>query len=224
MDKLLFIISSLIGGKMNKNIIIAILAIVIIAAAAFMFFGHPADGKVNTQINFVSGTSLQNGDQVEFELKDSQGNALAGQNVTISYDESGNVQNYTVVTDSNGKGFLTLNGEAAGNYDITVTYDGDNKYNGCSAKQTITVKEGTSDAQETTGQNATASTVMYNNNTQSAPSASSSVSQAYYDAELNVYYDANGRVIGGQSDGASIYDLRYEMNNPDMIDADGNLQ
>ena len=47
---------------MNKNIIIAILAIVIIAAAAFMFFGHPADGKVNTQINFVSGTSLQNGD------------------------------------------------------------------------------------------------------------------------------------------------------------------
>ena len=209
---------------MNKNIIIAILAIVIIAAAAFMFFAHPADGKVNTQINFLSGTSLQNGDQVQFELKDSQGNALAGQNVTISYDESGNVQNYTVVTDSNGKGFLTLNGEAAGNYDITVTYAGDNKYNGCSAKQTITVKEGSSDAQETTGQNATASTVMYNNNTQSAPSASSSVSQAYYDAELNVYYDANGRVIGGQSDGASIYDLRYEMNNPDMIDADGNLQ
>ncbi len=209
---------------MNKNIIIAILAIVIIAAAAFIFFGHPADGKLNTEINFVSGTSLQNGDQVQFELKDSQGNALAGQNVTISYDESGNVQNYTVVTDSNGKGFLTLNGEAAGNYDITVTYAGDNKYNGCSAKQTITVKEGSSDAQETTGQNATASTVMYNNNTQSAPSASSSVSQAYYDAELNVYYDANGRVIGGQSDGASIYDLRYEMNNPDMIDADGNLQ
>ena len=209
---------------MNKNIIIAILAIVIIAGAAYMFFAHPADGKVNTEIKFISGTSLQNGDQVQFELKDSQGNALAGQNVTISYDESGNVQNYTVVTDSNGKGYLTLNGEAAGNYDITVTYDGDNKYNGCSAKQTITVKEGSSDAQETTGQNATASTVMYNNNTQSAPSASSSVSQAYYDAELNVYYDANGRVIGGQSDGASIYDLRYEMNNPDMIDADGNLQ
>lgn len=209
---------------MNKNIIIAILAIVIIAGAAYMFFAHPADGKVNTEIKFISGTSLQNGDQVQFELKDSQGNALAGQNVTISYDESGNVQNYTVVTDSNGKGYLTLNGEAAGNYDITVTYAGDNKYNGCSAKQTITVKEGSSDAQETTGQNATASTVMYNNNTQSAPSASSSVSQAYYDAELNVYYDANGRVIGGQSDGASIYDLRYEMNNPDMIDADGNLQ
>ena len=45
MDKLLFIISDLIGGKMNKNIIIAILAIVIIAAAAFMFFGHPAAVK-----------------------------------------------------------------------------------------------------------------------------------------------------------------------------------
>lgn len=213
---------------MNKNIIIAILAIVIIAAAAFMFFGHPADGKVNTQINFVSGTSLQNGDQVEFELKDAQGNALAGQNVTITYDDgSGNVQNYKVITDSNGKAYLTLNGEAAGNYDITVTFDGDNKYNGCSAKQTITVKEGTSDAQETTGQNSTANTVMYNNNTQnsnSVPSASSSVSQAYYDAELNVYYDANGRIIGGQDAGGSIYDLRSHMNDPNMIDEDGNLQ
>lgn len=212
---------------MNKNIIIAILAIVIIAGAAYMFFAHPADGKVNTEIKFVSGTSLQNGDQVQFELKDSQGNALAGQNVTISYDESGNVQNYTVVTDSNGKGYLTLNGEAAGNYDITVTYAGDNKYNGCSAKQTITVKEGTSDAQETTGQNSTANTVMYNNNSQSsnsAPSASSSVSQAYYDAELNVYYDANGRIIGGQDAGGSIYDLRSHMNDPNMIDEDGNLQ
>ena len=75
---------------------------------------------------------------------------------------------------------------------------------------------------------------MYNNNTDTsassnatAPSQSSSqssASQSYYDADLNVYYDSNGRVIGGQSDGASIYDLRAQYNNPDMIDAEGNLQ
>ena len=136
---------------MNKNIIIAILCVILVAAVGGFVLSHPQttteDGKINTQLNFLSGDKLTNGQTVEFELKDAQGNALAGQNVTIAYDDgSGNVQNYKVITDSNGKAYLTINGEAAGNYDITVTFDGDNKYNGCSAKQTITVKEGTSDA------------------------------------------------------------------------------
>ena len=203
---------------MNKNIIIAILAIILIAVVGFMLFSHPAttDGKLNTQINFLSGTSLKNGDQVQFELKDAQGNAVAGQNVTISYEEeSGNIQNYKIITDSNGKGYLTIDGENSGTHDITITFDGNDKYNGCNAKQTITIEEGTSTAQETIEQNSTANTVMYNNDTQSnqeQSTSSQSSSQSYYDADLNVYYDANGRVIGGQSDGASIYDLRYEAN------------
>ena len=41
---------------------------------------------------------------------------------------------------------------------------------------------------------------------------------------MNVYYDENGNVIGGQSAGSTIYELRQEYNNPDMIDEDGNLQ
>ncbi len=215
---------------MNKNIIIAILVIIIIAIAGFMFFSHPAttDGKLNTQINFLSGDTLKNGDQVQFELKDAQGAVIAGQTVIISYDDgSGNIQNYTVNTDANGKGYLTISGENPGKYDITVTYAGNDKYNACTGKQTITIEEGTSNAQETVEQNSTANTVMYNNNSGSSASSSGSApqsSQSYYDAELNVYYDANGRVIGGQSDGASIYDLRYDYNNPDMIDEEGNLQ
>ena len=216
---------------MNKNIIIAILVILIVAIAGYMFLSHPAttDGKLNTQINFLSGENLKNGDQVQFELKDAQGAAIAGQTVVISYDEgSGNIQNYTVNTDANGKGFLTLNGENPGKHDVTITFAGNDKYNGCSAKQTINIEEGTSSTQETVEQNSTANTVMYNNNSGSSSASSSSgssqSSQSYYDAELNVYYDANGRVIGGQSDGANIYELRYNYNNPDMIDEEGNLQ
>lgn len=216
---------------MNKNIIIAILIIIIIAVVGAFVFSqqqHAPDGKINTQINFLSQTTLKNGDQVQFELKDAQGAVIAGQNVTISYDDgSGNVQNYTVNTDQNGKGYLTISGEDAGKYTVTVSFAGNSKYNACTAKQTITIEDGTSDAEETVSENSTANTVMYNNNSGSSSSSgnsSGSSGQSYYDADLNVYYDSNGNVIGGQDSGASIYELRERYNNPDMIDEDGNLQ
>ena len=202
---------------MNRNLIIAIIAIVVIIGIGLFVFTQPStttDGKVNTELSFLSQSTLKNGDQVQFELKDASGKAIAGQNVTISYDDgSGKVQNYTIVTDDSGKGYLTLNGEAAGKYEVTLTYAGNDKYNGCSAKQSITIEDGTaSDVAETTESNATANTVMYNNQTAAQTSQnttqSSAPTQTYYDAELNVYYDANGRVIGGQEPGASIYDLR----------------
>ena len=228
----------LLVNNMNKNIIIAILIVVIIAVVGAFVFSQPqaqtTDGKINTQINFLSGTTLKNGDQVQFELKDTQGAAIAGQTVVISYDDgSGNIQKYTINTDQNGKGYLTISGEDSGSYTVTVDFAGNDKYNGCSAKQTITIEEGTSDAQETVEQNATANTIMYNNDTSSSSSDSSSSdgsgttsssSQSYYDADLNVYYNSEGVVIGGQSAGSSIWDLRQEYNNPDMIDEDGNLQ
>ena len=218
---------------MNKNIIIAILIVIIIAVVGFTVFSHTQtttpEGNLNTQINFLSQTTLKNGDQVQFELKDVQGAVLPGQNVTISYnDESGNVQKYTVNTDQNGKGYLTLNSEEAGKYEITVNYSGNNKYNGSTAKQSITIEEGTSDSQETVSENSTANTVMYNNDNSSSSGSSegsgSTPSASYYDAELNVYYDANGKVIGGQEPGASIYELRQRYNDPNLIDEDGNLQ
>ena len=208
---------------MNKNIIIAILVVIIIAAvAAFVFTQPPAqtDGKLNTDIKFLSGDTLKNGDQIQFELKDRQGNAVAGQIVNITY----NNEKYSVVTDNSGKAFLTIAGESAGKYDVTVDYKGNDKYNGCTAKTTVTVEEGTSTAAAANSSaNSTASTVQYNNVSASSSSGSAqqaTSSQFYYDADLNVYYDSNGKIIGGQNAGANIYDVR---NNQPEVDADGNL-
>lgn len=218
---------------MNKNIIIAILVVIIIAVVAVFAFSHPAtseNGKINTQINFLSQNTLKNGDQVEFELKDAQGNAIAGQNVNITYAHDGQVETYSIFTDNTGKGYLTISNEDAGTYDVTVTYGGDAKYNGCTAKKTITIEEGTStETQEETSANSTTSTAAYNNETsQSSDSSSSSSgssqstsSQSYYDADLNVYFDENGKVIGGQSAGENIWDLR---NNQPVITEDGSLE
>lgn len=204
---------------MNKNIIIAILVVIIIAVVAAFVFTQPAtttDGKLNTQINFLSENTLKNGDQIQFELKDAKGNAVTGQIVNITY----NNEKYSVVTDNSGKAFLTIAGEDPGKYDVTVDYNGTDKYNGCTAKTTVTVEEGTSTAAANSTANSTASTSAYNNATSTGSGQQSTSSQSYYDAELNEYYDSNGKIIGGQNAGASIYDVR---NNPPVIDEEGNL-
>lgn len=208
---------------MNKNIIIAILIVIIIAVVAAFALSHPAqtqDGKLNTQINFLSKDTLKNGEQIEFELKDAQGKAIAGQKVNISYSDKGKVQNYSVITDNNGKGYLTINGESAGSYEVTINYGGNAQYNGCTAKKTITVEEGTSTQNATqTPANSTTSTVKYNNGTaQGSSSSKASSSQSYYDAELNEYFDQNGKIIGGQNAGSNIWEVR---NNQPVVTENG---
>ena len=100
------VIITQIGENMNKNIIIAILVVIIIAGAAFFMFGQ-SNGKTGTQINFLSEKTLQNGEQIQFELKDAQGKAIASQPVNITF----NNEKYQVTTDENGKGYLTVDGE-----------------------------------------------------------------------------------------------------------------
>ena len=204
---------------MNKNLIIGILIVIIIAILLFVFV-HPQtttpDGKINTQISFLSKDTLKNGEMVEFELKDANGKAIAAQHVNITYVANGQSEAYSIITDNNGKGYLSIDGESAGKYEITVSYNGSDKYNGCSAKLNLTIEEGSStQTANNTPQNSTTSTLKYNNGT----SSSSGSSQVFYDAELNVYFDKNGKVIGGQSAGSNIWDLR---NNPQMV-VDGSL-
>ncbi|WP_407422251.1 carboxypeptidase-like regulatory domain-containing protein [Methanobrevibacter sp.] len=144
---------------MNKNIIIAVLIIIIIAVGAFLIFGHSND-KAETQINFLNNKTVQNGEQVKFELKDASGNPIAGEIVNITYN---NNEKYSVVTDSSGRGYLTINGEDAGNYDVIVDYSGNDKYKACTAKLTITVTGDTTDntASQASG-NSVANTNTYN--------------------------------------------------------------
>ena len=189
---------------MNRNIIIAILAIIIIAAAGGIAFAQTSaavDGnKQNTQINFLSNSHLKNGEMVQFELKDSQGKAIADQRINITFEDNGQKQNFSIKTDNNGKGGLVLNNEAAGDHEVTVTYGGNDKGN------------------------STASTVKYNEKTTSSNSSSgSSLSEGpgpnlYYDEEFNVWYDDNGIIRGGQSDGKSMWDL---VNNQPIVSENG---
>lgn len=186
---------------MNKNIIIAILVVIIIAAAAAFMFGQ--NSKQDTQINFLSKNTLQNGEQLEFQLKDAQGNAMSGKSVNLTF---GN-EKYSMVTDENGKGHLIINDENAGKYDVTVDYGGDDKHNGCSAKTTITVSDGSADS-STADSSATSNSSGTNDS--STVNSNKGSSSLHYDAQYGLYYDDDGKVrnSGGQIDGMSIYDIR----------------
>lgn len=212
---------------MNKNIIIAILIVVIIAVVAIFAF-HPGsgDGKINTQINFLSESSLQNGDQIQIELKDVQGNAIANEVVNFTYEANGQQELYSVLTNDQGQAYLVLSNEDVGDHQVNVSYGGNDKYNPCTATQTITIQEGESQVSQTTEINSTASTIAHDNSTGTGTSSNSSSGSSdaseplYYDSETGNSYNKEGIIVGGQNDG---YSMDYIKNHPQQVDEDGNL-
>ena len=151
------------GEIMNKNTIIIILVVLLIAAGAALIFGQSLTGKTETQINFLNkDDTFQNGEQVVFELKDSNGNAIGGETVNLTYN---NNETYSVVTDSNGKGYFIITGEESGKYDLEAKYAGNGKYDACTAKVTLTITDDTADNPVTVNvSSATTSTSKYNKN------------------------------------------------------------
>ena len=178
---------------MKRKIIIALIIIVLIVLGGLIVFSSGI--KSDTKINFLSNTSLENRDQVEFELVDAQGNVLSNQIITITFEGDGEKQNFTITTDSQGRGSLLLNEQADGNYSISVKYDGDEKHNGCSANQMITI----GDASENTD-----STSVTTSNSTATSTSSSDDGQ-----------NGNGVIQGGQNDGL---DADYiENNKPNIV-------
>ena len=212
---------------MNRNMLIIAIVVIIIAIAVGIFaFSMPQshDGKLNTEIDIFTESTMKNGDAVKFVLKDEKGNAIPSQNITITFLEDGELQNYSILTDNEGRGALVINNEAPGEYTVIVKYNGTDAYNGCVANQTITVEEGyqsesasSDDGSEPISSNSSAGTSLYNNE-------NSSSIQLHYDSQYNFYYDDNGIIRGGQNDGYAAQYIRDVYESGDMIDEDGNLQ
>ena len=69
----------------------------------------------------------------QFILKDENGTALANKEVQVSF----NGKNPTVTTDDNGWGTARVKADTEGTYDVEITFEGDNDYNGISQSATI---------------------------------------------------------------------------------------
>ena len=175
---------------MNKNIIIGILVVIMIAIGGALVLGH--NGKTNTQINIINNETFQQGEHVDIELKDAQGHALAGKTVEITF----NNQKFSVTTDQYGKCYVTVNGMSSGKYDLEVKYAGDDTYNGCDAKATITVDTSSTadNIAEPTTSNATANSAQ-TKNTESG--------LTYY-PDLGAYVNSKGIIVSQDGEGTGI--------------------
>ena len=186
---------------MNRKLIIAIIIVLIVAVVGVFALTQGAV-KADTQITFLNENTLKNGDQVQFVLADAQGNPIANQEVTIAYESDGEIQNYTIVTDSEGKGGLLLSDEPAGDHNISVSYKGNDQYNACTAEMVFTIEDGTSDVADDSASTSTAGSSSSSSNSSSSSSSA----------------DSNDNIIhGGQNDGLSTDDL---VTDPDKIAQD----
>ena len=184
-----------------------ILSIFIVAIAVGSVIAE--EQKESVDIKVLSESTLKNGDDIEFQLVDAQGNPIASQNLNISFEANGNLENYSVVTDKDGKAYLVLFNEDLGDHKVIVNYTGNDKYNSFKLETSIKIVEGESESEDTEDE-ATASTVQYDNSTDrgdsSTNSSSGEPSELYYCQEYNFYYDSDGVIHGGQSDGADAFE------------------
>lgn len=129
---------------MNKKIIIGVVIIILAIIAVFAFASSNnnqheiyTNGKLNTYIDFQSSFSASDNDTdaTDFILKDMQGNALAKQNVTVTYKINGQEKTFNATTDDKGYVHYDLVNMDKGEVDVIVKFAGDDKYNSCQEKQ-----------------------------------------------------------------------------------------
>ncbi len=155
----------------NKIIIIALIAI-IAALLAGLFVMMPTVSKQDTILTFESNDALNEGDNLQIKLTDANGKALANQAVRITFTDNDNSNStYSVVTNNEGVGDLKLD-KNAGEYNIFVSYDGNDDYNGCNVSHKLSIKEETVES----AQSSSSSSNSGSGGSSSSDSASSSSS------------------------------------------------
>ena len=136
---------------MDKNKIIILALIVVIAAllVGMAFTMMPNMTKQDTKLKFKSNSTLTKGDSLKIKLTDANGTAIANQTVNITItNKNGASDNHSVVTNAKGVGTLKLD-KGAGKYNVTVSYGGNDKYNGCNATEKLTIEEKVDEVQST---------------------------------------------------------------------------
>lgn len=128
---------------MEKNQIIILALIVIIAAllVGMVFTMMPNFSKQDSNLKFKGNSTLAKGDSLKIMLTDENGNVIAGQTVNVTITDKNKASDYhSVETNENGIGTIKVDKDD-GQYSVTVTYGGNDKYKGCNATKKITIKE-----------------------------------------------------------------------------------
>ena len=125
----------------NDKIIVLVLLIVIAALVVGLGFTMSGANKTDTVLSFKSDSKLSEGGMLEIALSDENGTAVANKTVNIHITgENVPSEDYSVITDNNGIGFLELD-LGPGDYNVTVGFAGSDKYAPCSADEKLTIEK-----------------------------------------------------------------------------------
>ena len=186
----------------NKNIIILVLIIIVIALLVGIFATMPHANKQDTNLTFKSNSTITEGDSIKIQLTDANGTGIANQTVNITITDKDKSSDYHSV-ETNDKGIGTLNiDKNAGNYTITVSYAGNDKYMGCNTSKEITIGEKVVEAEPTSSSSSGSDS--------SSPNDDNAI---YYDSKYNIYYNGEGIIVNpdgrhGQSEGSRYSDVK----------------
>lgn len=173
----------------NKIIIVALIVLILALLVGMIAMMVPNMTKQDTNLKFKGDSKFNEGDNLKILLTSADGSTLAGQNVNITITNKDKASDYhSVQTDENGVGTLKLD-KGAGKYTVTITYGGNDKFNGCNATKKITIKEKVEEAESSSSSTSSSS---------SSPSAyayKSDGTPMYSQAEVDRYmYNKYGAV------------------------------
>lgn len=127
----------------NKNIIIALLLIIVVLAiAAGIMFTQTTNAKELTKVKITSNNTQYEGGKLSIQLTDLNKTPISGEivNITITNSKGKVVVDDVVKTDSKGKAKMGLELKK-GKYNVTVCYGGNENYTGNNTTQKLTIKE-----------------------------------------------------------------------------------
>lgn len=122
----------------DKTIITLLIVIIIGLLVALTVAMMPLN-KQNTNLSLKSESPITEGENLEIELTNSNGTPISNQTVTVTIANKKTNDSYSVVTDEKGIGTINLD-KTPGNYNVTLSYDGNENYSSCKISNEITVK------------------------------------------------------------------------------------
>lgn len=124
---------------MDKNKIIILALVIVIAILAVGLFSMVHNAKQDTKIIIDGNSTVHQGDTIDLILKDSNNASISNKTLNVTVGGNNELNNYLINTDDHGIAKLKIN-ESEGNYTINCTFSGDDKYNANASSKNISVE------------------------------------------------------------------------------------
>ena len=198
---------------MIKRLLIALGVLVVVAAVLGLFMIFPSDEGIDKTSNIEilgNGTIGVNG-TLNVKLSSGDGVALKDKTVHVSVkDQDGNVVfEDSAQTRVNGVANIRISDVSAGEYEVNVTFDGDNNYTGSSIVKKLIIDEGVVE-EDTSDEGADDGT----DETADDGSSQSQSSSSSYRYNYNYNYNSNGNGASNDASPSDSSDGNGEASNP----------